>query len=140
MVYVPLPSLTLTFINKAALPFSGIDILYGRWASGLVNPNPDGSPPSAAAIRAISDQSAYIGVGITFGMWATTGGFFYCSEYSCHSPFDLPARPDILCSIRPVSLASSRVVARMRRAYLAAILAQDATCALTLLICYLDPR
>jgi hypothetical protein len=89
MVYVPLPSLTLTFINKAALPFSGIDILYGRWASGLVNPNPDGSPPSAAAIRAISDQSAYIGVGITFGMWATTGGFFLTSSVQsdqCRSP------------------------------------------------------
>lgn len=64
-----------------ALPFSGIDILYGRWASGLVNLNPDGSPPTPDYIRSISDRFAYIGIGITFGMWITTGGFFLCSRY-----------------------------------------------------------
>ena len=67
---------------SGALPFSGIDILYGRWASGLVNPNVDGSPPSPASIRALSQECAFIGIGITFGMWITTGGFFFCSKSS----------------------------------------------------------
>lgn len=80
----PLTRSLLTFFDRVsgALPFSGIDILYGRWASGLVNPNPDGSPPSPASIRALSQECAFIGIGITFGMWITTGGFFFCSESS----------------------------------------------------------
>lgn len=69
-----------TTSSSGALPFSSLDLIYGRWTSGLVTPNADGSPPSRESIQAISLSSAYIMVGVTFAFWIFSGGFFFCSE------------------------------------------------------------
>lgn len=75
---------------------SAIDLIYGRWTTGIVSLLPDGSPPTPDTIRAVSLTSAYIMVGVTFAFWIFSGGFFFCSEFARGFVFCSPYSRDIL--------------------------------------------
>ncbi|CED83556.1 Multidrug/pheromone exporter, ABC superfamily [Phaffia rhodozyma] len=84
-----------------SLPFAAIDLLYGHWTAGLVQRGSTGSPDE---VRSVSQFVSIVMIGVVLASWLFSFTFF--------SAF---------------SLASSRVSARIRTAYLSAVLAQDAT-------------
>ncbi|CED82672.1 Multidrug/pheromone exporter, ABC superfamily [Phaffia rhodozyma] len=82
-----------------ALPTILVDYMYGQWTSGLVQNGRTGSPEE---IRMVSRFTALIMLATGLGFWVFSSVFFGC-----------------------FALASSRMCARIRIAYISSVTAQD---------------